>query len=291
MTLRTNFALSDTITFDFITSGPAVVTLSTLDWSSISGIRKGFRIITDGGLGEAILDEDPQFQSKSVNVIIIKDLSGFSYAPNNWDLFVPASKKIGDYVPRSVKPTLLLPEYWESVQDIFIDELQDCANRIRNIRRWEAMDQEYLDVFLQTLGMFFKSETFDTETKRRFIKELPAFLEMSGTKYTFNYLSFVVGALFEVKQLWSKDYKAFILVEDIPPAEIKDYYPTNHVQLTFDSEVFGVIDPSTVLDIFYVLASLPLVLQSINQGLIAEELIVNATLAGMYEAYYTASEV
>ena len=65
------------------------------------------------------------------------------------------------------------------------------------------MDADYLDAYLQTLGMFFKSEVFDEETRRRFIKELPAFLELSGTRFTFNYLSFVVGALFTATELWT----------------------------------------------------------------------------------------
>ena len=43
MTLVQNYALLDTITFSSTSVGIATVTLSTLNWSEISGLRAGYR--------------------------------------------------------------------------------------------------------------------------------------------------------------------------------------------------------------------------------------------------------
>lgn len=286
-----DYAPNDTITFDSIAIGDTVATLTATEWSSLSGIREGFRILTDDGDGEAVLLRDPQFQSLSVPVRIISPPSGLSFTGGNWSLRVPETKKVVDYVPRHIKNTLIIPEYLESFQEVSIDELNDAIIRLRNLRRWDVMDQEYLAPFLQTLGMFFQYEAFDTETVRRFIKELPFFLELSGTRFFSNYLSFVVGAVFTVTELWSSDYKTFIEESEIPAGQEDLYYPTNHVKLSVDSEQFGTFDPQTIIDLFYTLASVPLVLDSISQTFEAEPLVVSGTTSGVYEIYYTGLEV
>lgn len=261
------------------------------EWSSISGIREGFRILTDDNQGEAVLLQNPQFQSNSVAVNVILSPSSTLFEASDWILRVPSTNPVGDLVPRHIKNSLILPEYFDSLQKVSVDEIQDAAIRLRNIRRWDVVDEEYLDVFLQTLGMFFKSDVFTAETKRRFIKELPAFLELSGTKYTFNYLMFVTGVIFTNDQLWTMDYKDFILEGDIPGGQEDLYYPTNHVQLNSSIESFGVIEPQTIVDIFYILASVPLVLQHVNQILVADLLNVIPTFLGVWEVYYTAEDI
>lgn len=274
--------LSDLITLEFVSQES--------EWSSISGIRNKFRIMTnDGGLIE--LSSDPQFRVSSTPVEVLISPLNLYYNSNDWKLRVPATNKVSDYLPRHIKSSLILPEYLDSLQNISIDELHDSIIRLRNLRRWNVMDSDYLDLYLQTMGMYFKSEIFDIETKRRFIKELPAFLELSGTKYTFNYLSFVVGALFEAKHLWSKDYIDFILEEDIPVIDQDLYYPTNHVQLNFDINAFGTLDPRLIIEIFYVLASVPLVLERINQELESNSVNVNTIMTATYEVYMIADDV
>lgn len=279
MTLVTNFAPAEDLTFSQLAPGEATATLPTTEWSSISGLRAGYRIITDEGTvneGEAYLLSDPEFQSLSISILIIKPISNLTITSGNWGLFVPQTKSIVDYLPRHVKRTLVIPEYLQSLQEITVDPINDAVQRLRNLRRWNVMDSEYLDVFLQTLGLFFKSEQFDTETRRRFIKELPAFLELSGTESGLNYLSFVLGALLTIEHLWSNDYKNFIIRSEIPGGDETGWYPTNHVQLTFDGTVFGSIDIDIIVDTFYVLASLPLVLQRVNQLLNLPEIEVQS---------------
>ena len=261
-----DYSLADTITFGATTVGPTTVTLSTLDWSGVSGLRAGFRFLLDNEEGEAIVLDDPQFQSSSLTVNIIKPLLSTSYTSGNWVLRVPRTKEVKDYLPRNVKTSLILPEYLDSLQDVSIDELHDAIIRLRNIRRWDVMDQEYLDVFLQSLGMVIQTEEFNEETRRRFVKELPAFLELKGTKFFINYLSFVIGAIFTVDELWSNDYSTFVQRSEIPGSE-EGWYPTNHVELELDSNIFGILEVDLIISIFYVLASTPLVLQRINQTL------------------------
>ncbi|NNK83873.1 MAG: hypothetical protein HKO92_12175 [Flavobacteriaceae bacterium] len=262
--LVTDYAINDTITFGQTTVGVTTVTLSTLDWSGISGLRKGFRFLLDNENGEAIILDDPQFESNTLNVNIIKPLTSTFYSSGNWVLRVPRTKEVKDYLPRNAKTTLILPEYLDSLQDISIDELHDAITRLRNIRRWNVMDPEFLDVFIQSLGLVFKTESFDIETRRRFVKELPSFLELSGTKFYINYISFVIGALFTIDELWSNNYIDFILREDIVGSE-DGWYPTNHVELSFDATIFGVLDVPLIVDLFYIFSSVPLVLQRINQ--------------------------
>lgn len=290
MTLVTDYALTEDINFDTTTIGPATVTLSssTIFWSDISGIREGFRFILPND-GLAVVSKDPQFQSSNIEVNITQSLTGTNYVSGDWVLRVPATKEIKDYLPRNVKSTLLLPDYNDSLQNVSIDEIQDAIRRLRNIRRWNIMDKEYLDVFLQTMGMTFKSELFDEETRRRFIKELPTFLQLSGTKFFINYLSFVIGASFIITELWSNDYKDFIERDDIPGGDETGWYPTNHVELEFDANFFGILDVELIIQIFYILASTPLVLQRILQNL-TSELTVQPYSQGGLQIWYTGQD-
>lgn len=290
MTLVQNYALLDTITFSSTSVGIATVTLSTLNWSEISGLRAGYRFLVDSNGGEAFVLDDPQFESKVLNVTIIKPLLTTIYTSGTWVLRVPRTKEVKDYLPRNARTSLILPEYLDSLQDVCIDELQDSIIRLRNIRRWNVMDPEFLDIFLQSLGMKFQTEEFDLETRRRFVKELPTFLELNGTRFFTNYLSFVVGALFTSVELWSKDYLTFIPYADIPILDLPLYYPTNHVSLSFDIDAFGVIEPALIISIFYTLASVPLVLHSINQELVSDNLLIIGSSIGHYHAMYTADE-
>jgi hypothetical protein len=266
-----DYAIVDTITFSDQLLGPATVTLSNSEWSGISGIRSGFRFLLDGGDGEAVVLKDPQFQSDTLEVNIIKPLASSVYAPGSWNLRVPRTKEVKDYLPRTARTTLILPEYLDSLQDVSIDELNDATIRLRNLRRWDVMDSDYLDSFLQTLGLVFQTEEFDEETRRRFVKEVPSFIEVSGTKFYLNYFSFVIGILFEIDELWSNNYKDFIKREDIAGSE-EGWYPTNHVELTFDATIFGIIEVTVLIDLFYLLSSLPLVIEKINQLLILPEI-------------------
>ena len=270
--------------------GPGIVDATlTTEWSSISGIRKGFRIIEDvTGGGEAFVITDPQFQALTVEVQVIKAFTSTTILSANWILRVPRQREVGTYVPPHVQNTEVLPDYFAILQDVSIDEVQDAIIRLRNLRRWDKMDVEFLDVFLQSMGMFLNTEEFDEETRRRLVKELPTFLEISGTENFLSYLGFSVGALFTATELYTKDYKDFVRLPDVPAIEVNDYYPTNHVDLDFDATIFGAIADQVILDTFYQLASLPLVIQRINQQFISVTLFVVGTAGGFSVEVYTA---
>jgi len=271
--IKTDYALPDTIALSATSVGLATATLATTEWSDVSGLRVGYLITTPDG-GQALITKEPQHQSPIVDIQIIQPFGNLSYTSGQWTLGVPRGRHVNTYIPSYVGRTLIIPEYLDSLQDTFIDEIQDSITRLRNIRRWDKMDSDYLDLFLQTMGMVINSEQFDLETRRRLINELPAFVEVSGTENFLKYLGFSVGAQFEATQLWTKDYKSFIVEADIPPLEVDDYYPTNHVTLEFDAVVYGAIDPNIISDLFYSLASTPLVLDNIFQSITSDPLVV-----------------
>ena len=260
-----DYSTTSDITFGATVVGPTTVTLSTGVWSDISGIRAGYRFLVDDEEGEAFILNDPAYESTELEVLIIKPLLSTAYTAGNWTLRVPRTKEVKDYLPRREKTTLILPDYMDSLQNVSIDELHDAAIRLRNLRRWDVMDKEFLEPFLQSLGLVFQTDEFDTETVRRFIKEVPSFLELSGTKFYINYLSLVLDTIFELDHLWSNDYIQFIPRADIPGGNEEGWYPTNHVRLTIDAGLFGIIDAQTVIDLFYILSSVPLVLQTLEQ--------------------------
>jgi hypothetical protein len=290
MSLKTDYATPVALYFSQASPGEAIATLDTGDWSSISGLRAGYRIfISDTHFVDII--EDPRLQSADIKVNILDTLPGVSILSGDWQVYVPSTRSVVEYLPRHVKNTLILPEYFDTFQQQFLDELHDSAMRLRNLRRWDVMDQEYLDVFLQTMGMFFKSEAFDVETKRRFVKELPKFLEISGTQFFSNYLSFVAGADFTPYPLWSNDYSNFIKREEIPGGDETGWYPTNHVQLDFSALAYGTLDPNLVIKIFYVLASAPLVVERIEQTFDSETISIIYGMAPYAEYHITAHQL
>lgn len=292
MTLVQDYSTASDITFGATTVGPTTVTLSTGVWSDISGLRKGYRFLVDpDDSGEVIILDDPAFQSDTLNVNIIKPLLSTNYTLGNWTLRVPRTKEVKDYLPRREQNTLLLPDYMDSLQNVAIDELHDAITRLRNIRRWNVMDPEFLDVFLQTLGLVFQTDQFDIETRRRFVKELPTFLELSGTKFYINYLNLVLDSLFELDHLWSNNYIDFIPRADIPGGNEEGWYPTNHVKLTVDASLFGVLNPQTVIDLFYILSSVPLVLQALEQVLTFPDIEVQSPSLITSEEFVTFTDI
>lgn len=290
MALIQDYAVQEEITFSQTTVGLGTVTLTSGTWDNVSGLRAGYRFLLDSGEGEAILTEDPVFQSGSLEVNILLPLLSLTYPSGDWSLRVPRTKEVKDYLTREIKTTKLLPEYYDSLQNVAIDELHDGITRLRNIRRWNVMDQEYLDVFLQTLGITFQTDEFDIETRRRFVKEFPAFTEISGTRFFLDYLSFTIGAQFTMDHLWSNNYKDFVKREDIPGGDETGWYPTNHIQLNLDTQAFGVISTKLIVDMFYLLASVPLVLDRINQDLLSESVEISVATLGNYETYFTAED-
>ena len=153
MTVKTDYAPFEGITFDTTSVGEATATLDNSEWSTLSGIREGYIITTDSGNGKAVITRDVQFQSLSVPIKIIESPTGLSHAAGNWSLFVPETKKIGDYAPRHIKSSLILPEYWNSLQDIFIDEIfyypywktsSSVTPKARAILKASSIDGTYL---------------------------------------------------------------------------------------------------------------------------------------------------
>lgn len=292
MTLVQNYATTSDITFGTSAVGPTTVTLTTGAWSDISGVRAGYRFLVDpDDTGEAFILDDPQFKSNELNVIIIKPLLSTTYISGDWALRVPRTKEVKDYLPKREKTTLILPDYMDSLQNVSIDELHDAIVRLKNIRRWNVMDPEYLEVFLQSLGLVFQTDEFDTETTRRFVKELPTFLELSGTKFYINYLNLVLDSLFQLDHLWSNDYIEFVKRDEIPGGDEEGWYPTNHVRLTVDAGLFGIIDTQTVIDLFYILSSVPLVLQTLEQILPLPDIEVQSPSLITSEEFTTFTDI
>jgi hypothetical protein len=286
-----DYSTASDITFGATAVGPTTVTLTSGVWSDISGIRAGYRFLVDDEAGEAFILDDPAYESTELNVIIIKPLLSTTYTSGNWALRVPRTKEVKDYLPRRERTTLILPDYMDSLQNVSIDELHDAAIRLRNIRRWNVMDPEYLEVFLQSLGLVFQTDEFDTETIRRFVKELPTFLELSGTKFYINYLGLVLNSVFTLDHLWSNNYIDFIPRDDIPGGNEEGWYPTNHVRLTVDAGLFGVLDTQTVVDLFYTLSSVPLVVQSLEQFLPLPDINVQSPSLITSEEFTTFTDI
>lgn len=162
--------------------------------------------------------------------------------------------------------------FWQQLADT-ITEISDVhvvqpRRRLQNIREPEGLERQYLVANLRQLGFDYQSALLTDDDYRRLMHMWSLYLPENGTKEFVNFLGYIKRTRFEIQQLWTKDYKSFIESYAVPDGQKitetnTGYYPSSHVRLYYDAEMFPIRDFSDVYPLFYKIAPIHLVLERI----------------------------
>lgn len=254
----------------FAVLGEGFATLQNSYWSDIPLIREGFVIVDNDTGAKAVLTETPKNQSKSVAVQVFEGFPSKNYPAGSWSLYVPEYTDLSHFLPRKVREeTEMIPAWLDVVEREVLDEIDDSIKRLLAVREWDNVDIHLLNRLKNTLGLFIDTNDFTTLELRRLIQELPYFYEISGTDKTIDFLGYILDTVFEIKQLWTKNYTDFINEENVP-ANDKDYYPTPHISLEYDVARFSSVDLERLKSQFYKISPIQVVIEDVI-GLIQGE--------------------
>lgn len=185
-------------------------------------------------------------------------------------------------IPRSV----LLPEYMKSLEawvtlanaidDAFKESVDQPSTRLQRLREvihlgtaaqsrilkglildesdLERFDRETLLRCLTLVGSPIRDYTpFSDDQLFRLLQNLPTYWYSKGSKEIVDFISFVLGADFEMRNLWTTDYVAFVPEGDpsigLSVVEGGDWYPTSHVEIEYDPFQVANFDPLVLLNL------------------------------------------
>jgi hypothetical protein len=269
-------------------------TLSKFKWSDLGqgGVFKGFVITSPLG-GMAVLNEDPQYHVSTVGIDIITPFPKWILPSDEWQMHIPLGTDYNSvvYTPNYFRQSTLLSAFMKDMRKFVVSESTYLTQRAGDLRRWDRMPPDFLGPFIETVGCYLNISLLDNESRRRLAYEWKEFLLYAGTQYFIDFLAYVYDTHLYVDATWTNDYRDFVLPGGLchlgrdpsRPGTLKligdeyfcvsndghtvdtGYYPTNHVVVTYDLNKFDIYDEEIyglLLDTFYKLASVPLVLQA-----------------------------
>jgi hypothetical protein len=250
-----------------ITRGEAVAKIVGLRWSNFKGLQTGFRIVSGTYPYEsvAVFLEDPQFKSDTVRVNITVPFETDFLEPAKWRFDSPEGTDFNQDVntPNYFRESDILSTLMKDMRKFVVQDSQYLTSRTSDLRKWDRIDPDFLGPLGQTMGMSIRMDRFDDEARRRAVHEWIQFCEYAGTEAFMGFGGYVLDTIFTLDHLWTNDYRNFVPYEFV---DNSSYYPTNHVSLRYDANLFDINnsdDLRYVYDLFYKLASVPLVLEAV----------------------------
>ena len=158
---------------------------------------------------------------------------------------------------------------------VFAENIYAGIYALRQIRDPEVQSR---DINIQQsvfLGFNYKSDLFTDREYQTLVQFLNMFnRKYKGTKNFISFIGWIKGAHFKMYNLWAngkgKEYGEFerstsSIVKNnskIDGTGTKEWYPTSHVELEYDAEMFN-IDVQDIYELFYATAPAHLVLTSV----------------------------
>lgn len=163
-----------------------------------------------------------------------------------------------------------------------------------------VQDRHWLVRNARMLGFdFFSSELTDKDYYR-IAKFVSLYWPEGGNEQFINFMGFIKNVRFDLVQLWAKDTNG-PANEDVEYGELSyqytgtlpvwqggEWYPTSHVEVRYDAELYKVTDLGDIRALFYVLAPIHLVLERIVSAIYGEwDIFIG--LSAQYKALYQSS--
>lgn len=208
--------------------------LSTVKWAHISGVRKGYKIVSKIDSGFAIIDSDPLPQNDFVYATIVNTFGSNSYQSSDWGLKVPDYILPSKYT-KHFEDSKLLSYYLTVIKEKYLNEVNDSIERFSKIRDAKKIDYTLLINTLRTLGfdvdVTLGNNEFKEDVYRRLLQEAVNYYKISGTKYTLDFLGYVHSSFLDFEVLYTQDYNFFT---PSPPSGNSNFYLTSRINIIYD---------------------------------------------------------
>lgn len=192
--------------------------------------------------------------------------------PNYVD--IPAWKDLADaidvvFAEKVDGPVKLLYQLRDSFPYRFVEWGTETPYGLFDVTDLYPFPKEEYILFNNFLGFASSNSLFFREDFQTLYSNIGMFyMEGKGTEAFMNFYSYCIGALFSVDMLWTEDYVYFYQESDplvgTPVYDGGTWYPTSHVEITYDFVKFGVFSSEDMLDFFYYVAPINLVLRRVN---------------------------
>lgn len=177
------------------------------------------------------------------------------------------------------KPAIDDPTAWLSQLRYLYIEASTAAEKITSnemlsLADFEVPEKEILIKQANQMGFEFKdSDLITTEDYQRIVRNLALFWYSKGRPDFVDFLGFVLNTVIKIKTMWSNNAASYdsygtMLPEGdsgigSPIDQGGDWYPTTHVQLTFDPFSFQTPSFQKIINLFYAIANFNLVIHSL----------------------------
>jgi hypothetical protein len=166
------------------------------------------------------------------------------------------------YLPKKFIQVPVISDFLNAVWIVFGSDIRNTLERLRNIRNPELFDLELSERLAATLGFSQDLDNLDDLDKRRLVSSLVGFYERLGTKFTFDFLSFISSQKFSIVPLYTQDYISFFQQPQDTLEPEGNWYLTTHVDIDIQSDNLDVEDVATR---FYDIAPVPLIIRFIGK--------------------------
>jgi len=198
---------------------------------------------------------------------------------------------------RNLLPDFLYSPTWisllDKVDDAFRTTVDQPSTGLRHLRettilseeskaafqQFQLSDESSLDTFdkptlvLQANLRGFTLENPDSMTTaqyQRLNRLIASYWYSKGTPRLDKFLSYVFNSTISIEQLWTKDYRNFFSIDEVPVSDFRevtlggDWYPTSHVRISYDPSVLTQVSLENLLNLVYELGPYTLVVHAVS---------------------------
>ena len=172
------------------------------------------------------------------------------------------------YLSGAVANNPLWVDMADAISDVNAIHVLEPRRELQRIRNPDGLDRPYLIGNVRHLGFDYRSDTIPDEMYRLLMKMFALYLPENGTVTFVDFLGFIKNTRFDIERLWTKDYKNFAELYQVPDndrisANNRGFYPTSHVRLYYDAEDYPINEYADVYPLFYKIAPIHLVLERV----------------------------
>lgn len=177
-------------------------------------------------------------------------------------------------------------DYLDASTQVYKDAVLPYIKSLAELRQtidYDSKDNQELWTLIRNanlIGYKFLSSYMTQDNYVKLVEFISRFYEIQGTKQLANFIGFIRGATIQIDQLWTAlgdtDYIIFkekaaidgnTVVEHPGQSTDGTFYPTSHYRMKYGLDESGALDNSVLTELFYNLAPIHFVLESIVASL------------------------
>lgn len=182
-------------------------------------------------------------------------------------------KDIGRLLPPEWLDVPVWNDLIAAMQQVLGEQAHDVIDKLAVIRRAEELNRELSVLTARTLGFKFDSTLIGDAEYRRLVEFIGLYYDQKASGDFLNFMGWIKNTRFTIRPLWGKrnvktnEYSQFgygsvaFTGNTIFDGHMDGWFPTTHVDLTYDQENFPLPSDADLVEMFTKLAPINLVLR------------------------------